>query len=246
MNTASANSATGLRHLSCLFAAAVSCASAPVKPSTAIQSHDSGPNAFVGPVALDELARVIAEMAFEGEQPRPLIPFLIVVHPLTVPTEPSRVRCTWGEAQIRQPGVGYRVEDMTLGHLQSYRVVSASDESREIGTWHKDNKMLAEDGGFRKAPDSYDVFRPSVDWDIVRDVVHYDEHLAGQPTSTNAIVRFGAVRAYHVALLCQEAGEAALFVDYVDGPLNGRGMLLVLRLVGGRWRLVAARETWVS
>jgi len=219
------------------FAVAIGCAAAPSKAPAL--------NGRVGRVSVADLARVLKEMSIEGEKPRQLIPFLIVVHPLTAPKEPSRVKCKWGEPPVPEAGV-YRVEDLALGRLQSYRVVAVDDESREIGGWKTGYKLMLSDGGYSDAPDQFDHFSPSPDWDRIQETLRFDKDLTEEPATSTAVVQFGPVRTYHAALLCQDGDEAALLVDFADGPLNGQGYLLVLQRAGGRWELVGARQLWVS
>jgi hypothetical protein len=163
------------------------------------------PPGMVGPVPMADLAREVARLELQGHTSRPLTPFLIVDHPLKVPTAAARLACTWGT----QP-------------LPVVHFVPSGTQASKREPW------------------------PQANWAQIDSVtrVDFDGHLS--PAHSWNVVQWGPVRTYHVASVCEDGPRAAILVEFIDGPLDGSGFIVVFEFSDRTWKVMAKQTSWVS
>jgi hypothetical protein len=217
------------------------------------RSPEAGGGGLVGRVPVAELARIIVET--EAPPPPPdgshtdggllhVAPFVLVVNPLHMPSEPARVTCNWSSAQAMGSDAGTSgAARWSLGRLQSYGVVAQDDESRKIGTWMRNGKEVARQDA-KSSSDYFIEFELHPDADNIEKVVRIDEQLVPHLASKSTVIEFGRYRTYYVASLCRDGDEEAYLVESQSEA--GRGLLCVMRFDGARWEAIGCEETWIT
>ena len=195
----------------------------------------TAPKISIGPVPLRELA-VAIHGARElgklppvdggyGDVPIPVVPFAIVVTELCVPKGASRVECTWDSDRLdayRAAYVDTRAEQQAMA--ERLEMLDAGVPLRDV--------------------DWYESTLIGPDWHRPVASAHFDDRLEPMEAPSGDDSR--ARRTYRAAFLCGEGNRAAILVDYVEGPLNGKGLLMVFASVDGTWHLIDVRGTWIA
>ena len=191
--------------------------------------------AAVGPVPLKELAAAI-HGARElgklpevhgryGQVPEPVVPFTVVVTQLGLPAGSSHAECTWDSDRLRSYKVVYvdaRAEQEAMA--ERVEMLDAGVPLRDV-EWDESMKVYT------------DAQRPLAS-------ARFDERLEPMEAPLGPDPR--AERRYWAAFLCAHGNSAAILVDYVNGPVDGKGFLVVLANVDGTWQLIEARGIWIS
>ena len=197
--------------------------------------RSSGIDAFVGPVPVADVAFIILNArelmrltptdGGYAEPARPVLPFTIIVTELDPSGEAGSVECAWDQRGLVSDHARYadrRVREMAQAEDAEMRDAGVS--ARELA-WYE---------AMRISPDTE---RPIL-------ALHFDERLQATPAPTKKVTDGG--RTYWTAFLCRDADRAALLLDYVDAPLDGRGFVLVLRQGDQRWELLETRGVWIA